>query len=131
MAVAVDSSVAVSWGTPDENSTLADKALTLATSSGVIVPDVFWHELRGVLLANERRPDDRAVLEQRAGPCPGHETGDAQQRRARAAVLELARRHALSAYDAAYLELAVRLKAVLATLDKRLANAEGLTIVQP
>jgi len=38
-------------------------------------------------------------------------------------VLDLARRHALSAYDAAYLELAIRLALPLASLDARLARA--------
>jgi len=38
-------------------------------------------------------------------------------------VLDLARRHALSAYDAASLELAIRLALPLASLDARLARA--------
>jgi predicted nucleic acid-binding protein len=37
--------------------------------------------------------------------------------------LKLARREGLAAYDAAYLELALRLKLPLATLDNRLAEA--------
>lgn len=37
--------------------------------------------------------------------------------------LSLARRHALTLYDAAYLELALRIDAELATLDRRLAEA--------
>jgi predicted nucleic acid-binding protein len=38
-------------------------------------------------------------------------------------VLPLARKHGLTTYDAAYLELAVRLKLPLATLDEKLAAA--------
>jgi len=38
-------------------------------------------------------------------------------------VLDLARLHALSAYDAAYLELAIRLALPLASLDARVARA--------
>lgn len=38
-------------------------------------------------------------------------------------VLNLAKRHALSAYDAAYLELAIRLALPLASLDARVARA--------
>ena len=48
------------------------------------------------------------------------------------AVLLLAQRHNLTAYDAAYLELALREKAILATLDRRLAEAgriERLTVL--
>jgi predicted nucleic acid-binding protein len=37
--------------------------------------------------------------------------------------LKLARREGLAAYDAAYLELALRLQLPLATLDNRLAEA--------
>ena len=39
------------------------------------------------------------------------------------AISELAERHALSTYDAAYLELAARQGATLITLDKQLAAA--------
>ncbi|WP_228051887.1 type II toxin-antitoxin system VapC family toxin [Sphaerospermopsis aphanizomenoides] len=39
------------------------------------------------------------------------------------ATLDLARQYNLAAYDAAYLELAMREKLLLATTDNRLANA--------
>ena len=48
------------------------------------------------------------------------------------ATLRLARTHKLTVYDAAYLELALRRKVELATLDKRLAEAaqtEGVIVV--
>ena len=44
----------------------------------------------------------------------------------------LARKHRLSSYDAAYLELAMRLQLPLATLDRALAaagRAEGLDVL--
>ena len=47
-------------------------------------------------------------------------------------VLTLARRHRLTVYDAAYLELAGRREAPLATLDKKLAaaaRAAGVALV--
>jgi prevent-host-death family protein len=44
-------------------------------------------------------------------------------RRLSASSLRLARKHSLTFYDAAYLELAVRRNAPLATLDTRLATA--------
>lgn len=49
---------------------------------------------------------------------------------AAAPVVELARRHGLSAYDAAYLELAVRRKLPLATLDHRLRDAAARARVE-
>jgi len=48
---------------------------------------------------------------------------DLALRRAIDQVLPLAVRHALSSYDAAYLELALRKNAPLATLDAGLARA--------
>jgi predicted nucleic acid-binding protein len=48
------------------------------------------------------------------------------------AVMDLARRHRLSFYDAAYLELAQRERLPLATFDQDLiaaARAEGVTLV--
>jgi predicted nucleic acid-binding protein len=48
------------------------------------------------------------------------------------AVLSLARRHQLSFYDAAYLELAQRERIALATLDRALARAavaEGVELI--
>ncbi len=48
-------------------------------------------------------------------------------------VLDLARRHNLTAYDAAYLEVAGRLRLPLATLDRRLqaaAAAEGAALLE-
>lgn len=44
--------------------------------------------------------------------------------------LALARRHGISAYDAAYLELATRVRAPLATLDKNLRNAAKCSCVE-
>jgi predicted nucleic acid-binding protein len=41
-------------------------------------------------------------------------------------VLELAQEYDLSAYDAAYLELAMRKRAILGTLDKNLRRASAL-----
>lgn len=46
--------------------------------------------------------------------------------RAFEATRSVARSHTLSAYDAAHLELAVRLGVPLATLDERLGEAEGV-----
>ena len=55
MAIVIDSSIAVCWGTPDEVSSLADMALTIAGEEGMQVPALFWHELANVMLVNERR----------------------------------------------------------------------------
>lgn len=47
------------------------------------------------------------------------------------AVVVVARQHDLSAYDATYLELAMRQGCPLATLDQRLLNASEAAGVEP
>ena len=47
-------------------------------------------------------------------------------------IVELARSHSLSIYDASYVELAQRLELPLATLDRRMAEAarsEGIPLI--
>jgi len=58
----------------------------------------------------------------------------ATEARAWSDTMNLARQHALTAYDAAYLELALRESVPLATLNAKLeaaANAVGVAIYQP
>ncbi len=93
------------------------------------VPWIFWFEVRHVVLLGERQ-----------GTAPAAAAADFLERLQRlplrfdvepesSQVLQLARRHHLSVYDAAYLELAQRSGSALASLDKRLnraAEAEGV-----
>ena len=94
-----------------------------------IVPPIFWYEVRNVLIQAERQgrigPGHTArVLERMA------DLIEEDYRRDETAVLDLARQHRLTVYDAAYLETAMRRQAVLATFDQELAAAariEGVT----
>ena len=82
------------------------------------VGNVLWRKVRRGELAGQERTAlirDLAALDQQYDPAPGR---DVQLEIAR-----LADRHGLTVYDAAYLELALRLGAVLATLDGDLADA--------
>lgn len=132
MTLVVDSSIAASWGLPDENSPAATRALFLALEGGVTVPSLFWHELRNVFLVNERRkrltPEETQTgLSVIDDLFPRIDDSEAHY-----AVLGLARKYSMSAYDASYLELALRSGAVLATLDHRLARAalsENLSVI--
>jgi predicted nucleic acid-binding protein len=59
-----------------------------------------------------------------ASALPIHED-DGATRGLMSVVLDLARRHSLSAYDAAYLDLALREKLLIATLDAKLRSASA------
>lgn len=131
MAIVVDSSIAVCWGTPDEVSSLADTALTIAGEEGMQVPALFWHELANVMLVNERRGRITPELSRKAIQLVEKMLPSTDKIIDTGAILALGRQHGLSAYDAAYLELAKRIGAPLATLDRKLAQAaeaEGVPV---
>lgn len=98
---------------------------------GGAAPGLWWAELRNVLIMAERRsritePRTAAALAAvEALAIELDHTPNGED------TLRLARRHRLSVYDALYLELALRKRAPLATLDRRLslaATSEGATI---
>jgi predicted nucleic acid-binding protein len=128
-AFVADASVASAWILPDEDTAFADKMAELMAAEGAIVPDLFWHEIRNVLLTAERRQrihaeySTTALARLLALPIETAPHDDSF------AVLQLARRHGLTAYDAAYLALAITKDLPLASLDKRVlaaARAEGI-----
>jgi len=94
-----------------------------------LVPTLWWFELRNALVVNERR--GRITEQQtarflrdvsRLAITVDHTPDES-------GVLTLARRHRLTVYDAAYLELALRAALPLATLDAMLvaaARSEGV-----
>ena len=120
----LDASMALSWLLPDEasGSTAAVQAQILK-AEGVWVAAHWRLEVANSLCMAERRKRlDEAGLAQAVSlftqipVIVDPETND----RASAETLSLARRHGLSVYDAAYLELALRRGATLATLDRPL-----------
>lgn len=122
----LDCSMAMRWCFEDECDAVAEAALDAMAESEAWVPSIWLLEVANVLLVAERRqrlrPADSArFVELLAGlPIVVDETG---RDLAHGPVLELARRTGLSAYDASYLELAMRLGEPLATGDERLAAA--------
>lgn len=131
MAFVTDASVAAAWVLPDEDAALAELALDRLGAETAMVPAVFWHELRNLLLSAERRGRvdgghaDASMARLRRLPivCPS-ETDDRE-------VMALARAHRLSAYDASYLALSVREGWALASLDRRLNAAAASEGVAP
>lgn len=120
--VVVDASIAVAWCFEDEPdaSAIADAV----RENGGLVPGLWHLEVANVLIHAERRgriadvPARLALLA--ALPI---ETDGETSRRAWEATTALARSEGLTAYDAAYLELALRRGARLATRDGDLAAA--------
>jgi len=123
MAFVIDASTAVSWVIEDEDDPAASEALTRAAEEDLLVPAIWWFEVRNTLLMNERRKRiTRAATtdflrELRTLPVVVDTLPDEDQ------LLSLARRHLLTVYDAAYLELASRSSIPLCTLDGPLARA--------
>ena len=124
--VVVDASTALAWCFPDESSDYADGDLTALEGRTILVPALWNLEIANAILVGERRNRLRkaeirqfaALLEalslvQDMQPVGEHLSN----------VLPLARKYGLSAYDAAYLELSIRRRAPLATLDGKLQKA--------
>lgn len=134
MAFVVDASVAAGWLLPDECTDIADALALRMQSEDALAPDIFWHEARSLLVTALRRNrvSEAAVYISldRLATIPLRNAGASDA----VTATRLAIRHGLSAYDAAYLDLALRERLPLATLDKKLAaaaRAEKLAVLGP
>jgi predicted nucleic acid-binding protein len=125
-AFVLDGSVTMVWGFEDEDDEYAEAILDRMPELQAYVP-ALWHlEVANALLVGERRgrttPADTARFLAILGTFP-ITVDDETIARAWSDTMHLARAHHLSAYDAAYLELALRRGLPLATLDDRLEAA--------
>jgi len=124
--IVVDASVALAWCFPDEASEYADAVLLALEGQSVLVPAVWPLEVANAVVVAERRkritqPEVRRFVELLEGlmihqdslPVAGSVSN----------ILPLAREYGLSAYDASYLEVAIRRNAPLATMDRELERA--------
>lgn len=130
----VDCSVLLAWSLADEDGNVAAEAIRRITETGAVVPQVWWYELRNALLMSERR--GRIAPQQMAETLADFAALgiEMDSEHDEAEILALARRHSLTVYDAAYLEVAFRRSLPLATLDRRLAQAavaEGVAVIGP
>ena len=125
MPVVVDASVAASWVLPDEKSPELLIALDRVRMETAVVPELWWYEIRNVLLVSERRKSltaaDTSEFLEALRDLPIVLDRAVEERE----LFRLARQHRLTIYDAAYLELARRTGSDLATLDKDLVRAAG------
>ncbi len=122
----LDASAALSWLFEDELDDIAHAMAIDVAKKGAIVPALFRWEMQNILLASVRRSritqevmdarlDDLGALNLVTDVHILNTSFDVG--------ISLARRFGLSAYDAAYLELAVRLGRPLMTRDAKLAKA--------
>ena len=123
MAFVLDASITACWAFRDEDHPAASLALDQMRSEEAVVPCLWWFEVRNILVVNERKrriaESDTANFLMNLSRLRIRVDRDPVE----AAVLGLARRHRLSVYDAAYLELAQREGLPLATLDADLQTA--------
>lgn len=122
----LDASVTLAWCFEDEANAQALDVLDLLGEGAAVAPTLWVLEVGNALLGAERRgrltqAESQYFLELLHGlPIQLEETPKTV---AWENVLSLARIHHLSAYDAVYLELALRLNLPLATLDEHLRQA--------
>jgi predicted nucleic acid-binding protein len=125
MPFVLDASVTAVWALADEASPLADLAAQRLKYESAIVPPIWWYEVRNILTVNERRrrigPGDTAQFLKILASFP-IQIDPLQDEQT---TFDLARQYSLSFYDAAYLAVAHRHCAPLATLDRAMEAAAG------
>jgi predicted nucleic acid-binding protein len=138
MRFVLDCSIAISWCLVDENDNYANAIiLAMMPDSEAYVPGIWSLEIANTLLVAERR--NRITTEQSDLAIALLQSllihiDESTNNYALSSTLLLGKQEGLAAYDAAYLELALRLQLPIATLDTRLAEAAtrcgvGLVVV--
>ena len=130
----LDCSVSAAWCLQEAGSETAEKILGLMSGADVLVPSLWLVEMANVLVVAQRRgrisPADAVRAENllRVLPIRIDPVRHDDLSRLRAIAVE----HGLTAYDAGYLEIAMRNRLPLATLDKglrRAANKAGVELL--
>lgn len=136
MAWVFDASIAMAWCFDDEKTAATETLLERLQTEAAVVPGLWHLEVANVLtqamrkkarLTVAQRTQFRALLNSAAIT-----VDTLTQAQAWTATLALADQYALTTYDAAYLELAIRLGAELATLDQDLraaAQRAGIAVI--
>ena len=123
--IVIDCSILIAGTARDESNAIADRILEQLESFEVeaTVPSIFFLEVANVLVSNLRRKRiDVSDIERYTElfsslPIRQDENGKMQD------IINIAVEYGLSAYDASYLELAIRENSPLVTLDRKLGEA--------
>lgn len=125
-ACVIDASIALSWCFEDEATPETDELFEHVRDEGAAVPSLWHLELGNVLLMAEKRKrlsaEDVTTRLRLISALP-IATDQETSVKAWQDILSIARVEGLTTYDAAYLELALRLGAPLLTKDEQLARA--------
>jgi predicted nucleic acid-binding protein len=133
----LDASVVLTWCFPDEESQKATAISERIAEGDRVAVTAFWrHEILNALLVAERRRRLTRELSQAFIEDLNRWPVDVDEDATSTVVFDvtqaLCRKHGLTAYDAAYLELALRGGHGLATVDDHLhraAVAEGVSLL--
>ena len=137
MPIIVDASVTIPWFIQEVGTAYATRVRARLAADSAVVPSGWPMEVTNGLLVAERRgritarDTDLALASLRLMPIRTEFAPPADAAADR--VVGLAREHGLTAYDAAYLDLAIRERAALATLDDDLraaARRAGVGVVE-
>jgi len=126
MSLVLDASMAIAWIFDDESTETVRRIMTRVTDGGAVVPSLWRLEVANVLRIAVRR---KRCNEEFASTSLGNLallpiTIDSETAlHGWGATLQLARECALTLYDAAYLELALRMSVPLASCDAALLRA--------
>jgi predicted nucleic acid-binding protein len=135
MPFVLDTSLTMSWCFADESTDLSRSVLESLSHTYAEVPALWLVEVANVLAINERKSRINTALSDEFLTSLSGLDIRVDQREPRVDgtdLLPLVRRYGLTAYDAAYLELAKRKGLPLATFDKdliRVAPQEGVALV--
>jgi predicted nucleic acid-binding protein len=128
MRLVADISVVLAWFFDETHTPRALTVLHRVEHAGLLVPPLWWCELENGILMGERRgrktPADSAAFLKLVRALP-IQTDDVPRHRVSDDILDIGRRFQLTAFDATYLELAVRESIELATFDAALLRSAG------
>ena len=132
MAFVLDCSVTLPWFLEDERTAFTDSLLFGAKRADYWVPSIWCLEFPNALLVAERRRRiERSHRIEALELIPRLQIRIDSEAIDLKSISEVAEKHELSTYDAAYLELALRRGLGLVTLDRDLAqaaNSEGVSV---
>jgi predicted nucleic acid-binding protein len=137
-AFVLDASIAISWcfpGDPTEDTPYSRRVLQELASSDAMVPEIWAFEIANsifVSYSRRKRISEQQITEYLSLLQALPIRVDIQSHWANVDLESLARHDNLAAYDAAYLDLAMRTNLALATSDeplRRAAIARGITVL--